>query len=41
MAEAYKMDVKQVKAAIPADSLSEDIKVQKALDIVKNSAVIK
>lgn len=41
MAEAYKMDVKQVKAAIPSDSLSEDIKVQKALDIVKNSAVIK
>ena len=41
MAEAYKMDVKQVKAAIPADSLSEDIKVQKALDIVKNSALIK
>lgn len=41
MAEAYKMDVNQVKAAIPADSLSEDIKVQKALDIVKNSAVIK
>lgn len=41
MAEAYKMEVKQVKAAIPADSLSEDIKVQKALDIVKNSAVIK
>ena len=41
MAEAYKMDVKQVKAAIPADSLSEDIKVQKALDLVKNSAVIK
>ena len=41
MAEAYKIDVAQVKAAIPAESLSEDIKVQKALDIVKNSAVIK
>ena len=41
MAEAYKMDVAQVKAAIPADSLSEDIRVQKALDLVKNSAVIK
>ena len=41
MAEAYKMDVAQVKAAIPADSLTEDVKVQKALDIVKNSAVIK
>ena len=41
MAEAYKMDVDKVKQAIPADSLSEDIKVQKALDLVKNSAVIK
>ena len=41
MAEVYKMDVAQVKAAIPAESLTEDIKVQKALDIVKNSAVIK
>ena len=41
MAEAYKMDVDKVKDAIPADSLSEDVKVQKALDLVKKSAVIK
>lgn len=41
LAEAYKMDVDKVKAAVPADSLSEDIKVRKALEIVKNSAVIK
>ena len=41
MAEAYKMDAEKVKAAVPADSLTEDIKVQKALDLVKNSAVIK
>ena len=41
MAEAYKMDVDRVKAAVPADSLSEDIKVQKALDLVKDSANIK
>ncbi|MBU5462508.1 trigger factor [Lachnoclostridium sp. MSJ-17] len=41
MAEAYKVEVEQAKASVPADSLSEDIKVQKALDIVKNSAVIK
>lgn len=40
MAESYKMDVDKVKAAVPADSLSEDIKVQKALDLVKNSATI-
>lgn len=41
MAEAYKMDVEKVKAAVPAESLTEDLKVQKALDLVKNSAVIK
>ena len=40
MAESYKMDVDKVKAAVPADSLSEDIKVQKALDLVKSSATI-
>lgn len=41
MAEVYKMDVDKVKDAVPAESLTEDIKVQKALDLVKNSAVIK
>lgn len=41
MAESYKMDVEKIKEAVPADSLSEDVKVQKALDLVKNSAVIK
>ncbi len=41
MAETYKMEVAQVKAAIPADSLSEDVKVQKALDFIKNNADIK
>lgn len=41
MAEAYKMDVEKVKAAVPADSLTEDVRVQKALDIVKNTADIK
>ena len=41
MAEAYKMDADKVKAAVPAESLTEDIKVQKALDLVKNSAEIK
>ena len=41
MAESYKMDVEKVKKAVPAESLSEDVKVQKALDLVKNSAVIK
>ena len=41
MAEAYKMDVEKVKAAVPAASLTEDLKVQKALELVKNNAVIK
>ncbi len=41
MAESYKMDIDKVKAAVPADSLTEDVKVHKALDLVKNSAVIK
>ena len=41
MAEAYKMEVEKVKAAVPADSLTEDVRVQKALDIVKNTANIK
>ena len=41
LAETYKMDVDKVKAAIAADLLSEDVRVQKALDLVKASAVIK
>lgn len=41
MAEAYKMDVDKVKASVPADSLSEDVKVQKALKLIKDKAVIK
>ena len=41
MAESYKMDIEKVKAAVPADSLAEDVKVQKALELVKDSANIK
>ncbi len=41
LAESYKMDIEKVKAAVPADSLSEDVKVQKALELVKESANIK
>ena len=41
LAETYKMDVDKVKATIPADSLTEDVRVQKALDLVKANAVIK
>ena len=41
MAESYKMDIEKVKAAVPAGSLAEDVKVQKALELVKESANIK
>ncbi len=41
MAEAYKMEVEKVKAAVPAESLTEDVKVEKALKLVKEKAVIK
>lgn len=41
LAETYKTDVDKVKAAIAAESLTEDIRVQKALDLVKEAAVIK
>ncbi len=41
MAEAYKMDVDKVKTAVPADSLKEDLKVAKALKLIKDKADIK
>ena len=41
MADAYKMEIDKVKAAVPADSLTEDVKVEKALKLVKDKAVIK
>lgn len=41
IAENYKMEVEQVKSAIPEESLTEDIKVEKALKLVKDNAVIK
>lgn len=41
IAENYRMEVEQVKASIPEESLTEDIKVEKALNLVKDNAVIK
>ena len=41
MAEAYQMDAEKVKEIIPADSIAEDLKVQLAMDLVKETAVIK
>mgnify|MGYP002521770844 FL=1 len=40
LAEQYKMDVEQVKKSIPEDVLAADIRIEKALDLVKDSAVI-
>ena len=40
LAEQYKMDVEQVKKVIPEDTLTLDIKIEKALEIVKDSADI-
>ena len=40
LAEAYGMEAAQVKEAIEADALAEDIKVKKAVDFLKENAVI-
>lgn len=39
LAEKYKMEADQVKPLIPAESLIEDLKVKKAMDLVKANAV--
>lgn len=39
LAEKYKMEADKVKAMIPAESLVEDLKVKKAMDLVKANAV--
>lgn len=41
MAESYKMKIEQVKTAVESEALSEDMKVEKALKLVKDKAVIK
>lgn len=40
MAEQYKMDVDKVKNAIPADAIKSDLKIEKALDLVRDNAKI-
>ncbi len=40
LAEEYKIDVENVKAAIPEKTLITDLKIEKALDLVKNNAKI-
>lgn len=41
LAESYKMDVEKVKDIIPETDLSRDIKVEKAIGLVHDNAVIK
>ena len=41
IAEAYGIEVEQVKESIDASAIAEDMKVKKALDLVKEKAVIK
>lgn len=41
LAEMYKMEADKVKALIPAADLKKDIAVEKAMNLVKESAVIK
>lgn len=40
MAEQYKMDVDKVKSAVPADAVKNDLRIEKALDLVRDSAKI-
>lgn len=40
IAEQYGMEAEQIKNAIPADQISEDIKRNKAVDLIVDSAVI-
>ena len=39
LAEAYKMEADKIKEMIPAESVTEDLKVKKAMDAVKAAAV--
>ena len=41
IADAYQMKVEDVRKAVPMDSVAEDMKVKKAMDLVKEKAVIK
>lgn len=40
MAEQYKMDIEKVKAAVPAEAVKNDLRIEKALDLVRDSAKI-
>ncbi len=40
IAGAYNMPVEKVKEAVPADSVAEDMRVKKAMDFVRDNAVV-
>ena len=41
IAEAYHMEADQVRDVVPVDSIEADMKVKKAMDLVKENAVVK
>ena len=41
IADAYQMKIEDVRNAVPVDSVAEDIKVKKAMDLVKKKAITK
>ena len=41
IANSYNMPVEQVKASIDASAIAEDMKVKKAMDLVKEKAITK
>jgi trigger factor len=41
IADAYQMKAEDVRNAVPVDSIAEDIKVKKAMDLVKEKAITK
>ena len=40
LAKAYQLDVDKVKEMLPVDTLKEDVAVNLAIDLVKNTAVV-
>lgn len=41
LAELYKMEAEDIKKSLPAENISEDLAVQQAMKLVKDSAIIK
>ena len=41
IADEYQMEVEKVRELIPEDSIAADMKVKKAMDLVKENAIVK